>query len=118
MRGVHFGILTRRRRGLSQADEKWPEARRALHLLAQCRPVNHSYLAMQVNMLTESNQIPEHCDSRNHGSSWVMAFGEYAGGELYAKTGQHWERRDNHLRWVHLGKDVPHKVSPVTRGSS
>ena len=116
VRGIHFGLLVRRGKGISQADRRWPEARRALHLLAQCRPVNHPYLAIQVNMLTESNQIPEHSDSRNYGDSWVIACGSYTGEELMLKTSDGWKRKDNHLRWVKIGKDVPHKVLPVLSG--
>ena len=69
VRGVHFCLLVRRGRGISAAEYKYPEALRAIHMLAECRPVNHEYLAVQVNLVEPPNSMPEHRDERNHGDT-------------------------------------------------
>ena len=117
VRGIHFGLLVRRGRGISRADYQRPEARQTLHALATCRPVNHPYVAIQVNMLTTGQQLPEHVDARNIGDSWVLAFGSYQGGALAVQEKNGWREIDNHLKWVRIPSGVLHKVSTVSEGT-
>ena len=117
VRGVHFGLLVRRGRGVSSADHQYPEALQALHLLAKCRPLNHVYMAIQVNMLLPPHGIQEHLDARNQGDTWVLSFGNYRGGKLKVKMPDgSWKYRDNYQRWVQLSQGTPHQVEAVTEG--
>ena len=116
IRGVRFGLLVRRGKGISKADRTFAGALSSIHMLARCRPVNHGYVSIQVNMLLPGQSIPVHQDSRNLGDSWVLAFGQYEGGELLVREQNQWKHVHNHLRWIRLPRDVEHKVEPVHSG--
>ena len=116
IRGIHFGLNVRRGRGIFRADEVWPQARKALHLLAECRAINHPYTSVQVNMLTPSHSLPPHVDARNVGVTWVLSFGEYTGGQLQLKEQGQWKDVKNHLCWARIPEGVEHRVSSLKSG--
>ena len=116
IRGLRFGLLTRRGRGVSQADGAYPRLLKLLHLLALKRPSLAPYLAIQFNALTAGNGLPAHVDSRNEGPSWVCSFGEFTGGVLQRRERGEWQDVDHLHRWACLKEGQEHRVLPVQSG--
>ena len=79
--GRLFGGYATRGQGITHATYRFAEVVEATHLIAKTRPkdlAQDPYLSAQVN---SAKSLPLHKNKNNHSRTWLIAFGDYTGGE-------------------------------------
>eukprot|EP00971_Amphidinium_carterae_P351322 6492052-Amphidinium_carterae.1 len=86
-RTVLFGGYTRQGHGITNQTYQHLDLLDLLHALARTRPSAEPYIALQYNLMeqsdTNSPYMRIHKDAFNEGDSWIIAFGDFSGGRLW-----------------------------------
>lgn len=113
-----IGIISRRNYGVGEArnNDRYPDLLREARALAEkiCPDIN--YTCVQLN---HNYEAAPHRDKNNDGTSLVVAFGDYEGGELEIQDDSG-EYRAHDIRYRPLrfrASERTHRVNAVTSGN-
>jgi len=111
-RSQSLGILPRRNYGVGESrnNEKYSDILNCARELAKVICPNLNYTTLMVN---HNYQASPHKDKNNDGTSCVVAFGDFEGGELEAEGNTYSIR---HRPFFFEASDTLHSVKPITSG--
>jgi hypothetical protein len=111
-RSQSLGILPRRNYGVGESrnNEKYADILNSARALAKVICPNLNYTTFMVN---HNYQASPHKDKNNDGTSCVVAFGDFEGGELEVE-GRLYNIR--HRPFFFEASDTLHSVKPITSG--
>lgn len=111
-RSQSIGILPRRNYGVGESrnNEKYSDILNSARALAKVICPNLNYTTIMVN---HNYQASPHKDKNNDGTSCVVAFGDFEGGELEAEGNTYNIR---YRPFFFEASDTLHSVKPITSG--
>lgn len=95
----------------SQFNAKFPELHLACQRVMRIVDPGFRYNCIQVN---KNQQTSKHIDTHNVGPSYIVAFGDYEGGELEVYYSDGVVRQDINGRFVRFDGRIPHATTRIT----